>query len=117
MFRDNKGRKRRRKRIRRLDIIEFLSQNFGNHHSIFKFTDLCKNKTVGVKINTIREGKGNKINTHQNYIFFPRLKLLMLSSKISHTAAFVLQQILPLSSVGCGRFDDVDDVDAAVDRD
>ena len=75
--------------------------------------DLLK-KTIEVKIvrtNIIHEG-----NTHQNY-FFPRLKPLMLSSKISHTAAFVLQHILPLSSVAFGRFDDADDVDATVDRD
>lgn len=45
------------------------------------------------------------------YIFLPRLKLLRLSSNISHTA--VLHDILQLSSEPCGRFDDDDDVDRA----
>ena len=42
----------------------------------------------------------------------------MLSSKISTIAAFVLEHtLLLLSSVACGRLDDADDVDPAVDRD
>ena len=44
----------------------------------------------------------------KNYIFFPILKPLMLSSKISHTAAFVLQHIL-LPQSSADWFDDDDD--------
>jgi hypothetical protein len=53
-----------------------------------------------------------------NYIFFPRLKLLMLSSKMSHTAILHLHDsdILLPSSVAVGKFDDTYDVDATVDR-
>ena len=49
-----------------------------------------------------------------HYDFFPRLKLLMLSSKMSHTVVLHLHDILLPSSVACGKFDDVDGV--LVDR-
>ena len=54
---------------------------------------------------------------NQHYIFFPRPKLLMLTYKMTHTAALHLHDILLPSFCGMagGKFDDADDVDAAVD--
>ena len=56
-----------------------------------------------------------KILMNQHYIFFPRLKLLMLTYKMTHTAALHLHDILLPSFVAGDKFDDADDVDAAVD--
>ena len=80
------------------DYIKLYKQVFRNLLSILSFID------------------SKNTYTYSHYDFFPRLKLLMLSSKMSHTVVLHLHDILLPSSVACGKFDGEDVDGVLVDR-